>query len=343
MLDDDAGGAVVGGKLGHQFKRRVGVVDVVVGQFLALPLAGGGHPRTRRAVGVERRPLMRVFAITQTLRQPPREHPAARRCILERPGHPARHCRIIGGGPAKGGQRQFLAERQPRRPVVPRQFGQQRRIILGVGHAGDEAVVLGRRPDHRRSADVNVLDAISVRCAARHRRLERIEVHDSQIDRVDAMRGHRQQMLVIVAQRQKPAMHHRVQRLDPTVHHLGETRHLGHIAHRQRGHAQRLGRAPGRDQFHPAQRQRPCKVDQPGLVGHRNQGATDGNEVGHGRDLKQGDHAGAVVSPRSRSRIASGVSCAFAKVQPMRASRPIRVPQITICCAERGLSRPFSR
>ncbi len=39
MLDDDDGRRV---ELGDAFERRVGVVQVVVGQFLALHLPGGG-------------------------------------------------------------------------------------------------------------------------------------------------------------------------------------------------------------------------------------------------------------------------------------------------------------
>ncbi len=42
VLDDDAGGRALGLELGDAFERRVGVVDVVVGELLALQLPRGG-------------------------------------------------------------------------------------------------------------------------------------------------------------------------------------------------------------------------------------------------------------------------------------------------------------
>ena len=136
-------------------------------------------------------------------------------------------------------------------------------------------MVLGRRADHRRAADVDVLDAVVVVGALRHRRLERVEVDHQQVDRLDPVRGHRRHMLGIVAQRQKPAMHHRVQRLHPAVHHLGKAGQLGHVAHRQPGLAQRRRGAAGRDELDPARGQRPREIDEPGLVGNGNQGAAE--------------------------------------------------------------------
>jgi hypothetical protein len=54
MLDDRADRAIVGVELRHQLEGRVGVVDVVVAQLLALVLGGGGHAGAG-AVGVEGR------------------------------------------------------------------------------------------------------------------------------------------------------------------------------------------------------------------------------------------------------------------------------------------------
>ena len=37
-------------------------------------------------------------------------------------------------------------------------LGQQGRVILDIHHDIDEGVVLGRRADHRRAADIDILD-----------------------------------------------------------------------------------------------------------------------------------------------------------------------------------------
>ena len=61
-------------------------------------------------------------------------------------------------------------------------------VLVGVGHDGDVLVVLGRRPDQAGAADVDVLDRLLERDAGPgDRRLERVQVHDHQVDRLDAL------------------------------------------------------------------------------------------------------------------------------------------------------------
>ena len=50
-------------KLTDQFERRIGVVDIVVTQCLALQLFCGGNPGTVTAIGIKRCGLMRVLAL----------------------------------------------------------------------------------------------------------------------------------------------------------------------------------------------------------------------------------------------------------------------------------------
>ena len=138
---------------------------------------------------------------------------------------------------------------QGRRAAMLRQLGQHRGVILGLDHHGDVGVVLGGGADHRRAADVDVLDAVVVSRALRDRRLERIEVDHQQVDRPDAVRGHRRRVLLVVADRQQPAVHLRVQRLHPAVHHLGKAGQLRDVHHLEPGILQRLGGAAGGDQL----------------------------------------------------------------------------------------------
>jgi hypothetical protein len=67
VLDDGDCGGARGIEFGDAFKRRVGVVEVVVGQLLALHLARGRDAETQLAGAVERRLLVRVLAIAQRL------------------------------------------------------------------------------------------------------------------------------------------------------------------------------------------------------------------------------------------------------------------------------------
>ena len=49
----------------------------------------------------------------------------------------------------------------------------------------------------------------------------------------------------------------------------GDAGHRGHVGHRQPGVAQRPGRAAGRDELEPARDEAAPELDEPGLVGHR--------------------------------------------------------------------------
>ena len=183
----------------------------------------------------------------------------------------------IGGnfGGGKGARRHALAEIAGGRAAGVLQFRQQRRIVGRVGDDGDVGVVLGGRADHAGAADVDVLDHLVAVRAASHGRLERVEVDDDEVDRANAVLVHRRRVRRIVAHGQKPAVNHRVQGLDPAVHHLGKAGQVGYVAHVEPGIAQRLRGAAGRDKFHPARGQRLAQVHEAGLVGHRKQRPAD--------------------------------------------------------------------
>ena len=59
MLDDGAGGRAPGIELGDAFVGRVGIIDIVVGELLALHLAGAGNAGARSAALAN--PLARAF------------------------------------------------------------------------------------------------------------------------------------------------------------------------------------------------------------------------------------------------------------------------------------------
>jgi len=145
-------------------------------------------------------------------------------------------------------------------------------------------MVLGSRADHRRPANVDILNDLVAPGPARHRLRERVEVHDQQIDRPDPVRAHRRFVRRIAAHRQQPAMNLRMERLHPPVHHLGKAGQLGHVPNLQPRLPQRPGGAAGRHQLDAVPRQRPPQLGEPGLVGDGQQGPADAN-VSHQKPL----------------------------------------------------------
>jgi hypothetical protein len=281
VLDDHAGGGAAGVELGHAFVGRVGVVDVVVGELLALHLPSGRDAKAPLGAPIERRRLMRVLAVAQRLREPSAEGTIRGRRIVQLPGEPVRDRGVIGCGARIGlrGEPATEAEGGAARP----QRVEQRRVILRVHDDRDIVVVLGRSTDHGGPADVDILDAILEACTLRDGGLERVEVHHQKIDRLDAVRRHRARVFGIGADRQQTAMHLGMQRLDTAVHHLGKAGELRDVDHSDPRIGDRLGGAAGRNDLDACGGQRARKINQAGLVGNGNQRAFDAARGGgHG-------------------------------------------------------------
>ena len=102
MLDDDAGRAARGRKLGDAFIRRVGVVDVVVRELLALQLARGRDAGAALRRTVECGALMRILAVAQRLCELAAERAVRRRGLAQFIGKPVRDRGVIGGGAGIG-------------------------------------------------------------------------------------------------------------------------------------------------------------------------------------------------------------------------------------------------
>jgi hypothetical protein len=110
-------------------------------------------------------------------------------------------------------------------------------------------MVLGRAADHRRPADVDLLDDLVAGDARLpHRLAEAVEVDAQHVDGVDAVLDHRPAVALVVALAEQAAVHLRMQGLQAPVHQLGEAGVVGDLGDRQAGVEQRAGGATGRQQ-----------------------------------------------------------------------------------------------
>ncbi len=178
----------------------------------------------------------------------------------------------------EGTQREFAAQVVTDPPVLAEAF-EDAPIVGRIGDDGDAGVVLRRGADQGRAADVDLLDQLVGRHVRAARRLrERVEIDHDQLERFDA--GHGEAATVIVAAQigQDARRDPRMERLHPTVEHLREAGHGSDIDHVKAGFAQRPRRAAGRDDLETEVRESPAKLDQPGLVRHRDERAARGRD-----------------------------------------------------------------
>ena len=129
-------------------------------------------------------------------------------------------------------------------------------------------MVLRRRAEHRRSADVDILDQGPEIVRPGKLFLERVEIDRQKVDSLDALVRHGLTVLFIVATRENPAMDRRMKRLDPAVHDFRKTCHLRDVGHGKPGIAKRARRAAGRQNLISVRGKTPGEFDQSRLVGN---------------------------------------------------------------------------
>ena len=169
------------GKIADDVQRRIRILYIVVRHLLALDLPREGQRiRLRLLRRIEIRLLVRVLAIAQGLLQVVFQEKFLRQAGLG--AHITRNHRIV-----LGRMRVSLGrERQARlrRRVAARTDLVENLFVIGrIAHHGNVAPVLGSAAQHRRTADVDVLDGVF----HGHARLrdgsgERIEVDAHQVD-----------------------------------------------------------------------------------------------------------------------------------------------------------------
>ena len=243
---------------------------------------------------VEGRRLVRVLTVAQRLGQRSAERAIPRRPLEGDIGEVIGDEGIVGGRTGKGLLGQGAPKHESGAPIVAIHFGPEGVVIGDVHHHGHIAMVLGRAPDHGGSADVDILDAVFRRPAARHRGLERVEVHHQEIDRQDIVGQHGGLVARVFADREQPAMNQGVQRLQPAVHQFGEAGQVGDFRDGQARRRERIARSPCRNQRHAPAVQVTRELDQPGLVRDREKRAFDAAQVAC--------HAGQVPESRRSGR-----------------------------------------
>ena len=226
---------------------------------------------------------MRVLAVGEVEELLVGEHPPLRERLVAQ-AEPARDRSVVTGD---------VGERLVREPVpcllgdraaARLELGQDRVVALRAHHHRDRVMVLRRRADHRRAADVDVLDGLRLGdIGSRDRRLERVEVHAHEVDRLDPLGLERRHVLRVVALREQRRVEPRVEGLDATAEDLLLARELGDVGDPQPGVADRRGGATGRQQLDPHLAQPPREIDHAGLVRDRDQRPANPNRIPSGR------------------------------------------------------------
>ena len=222
---------------------------------------------------------------------------------VERPGAPAPVVEAARG-----------VERRPAR----RRTGRRR-------HDGHVGVVLGRRPDHRRPADVDLLDQLVDRDARAARARPRTGTGSRRRARTGAMpRVEELEPVVLEAAiGQEAGVDARMERLDPPVEHLRRPGHGGHVGHRQARVAQGPRRATGRHELEAA-RDEPATERRPARSCPR---PTAARGAGSGRARRPGARSSATRRPsastvrapaRSRATTCGSSRCSTARIRSWR-------------------------
>jgi hypothetical protein len=168
------------------------------------------------------------------------------------------------------------------RTVLRGQLLRKRRVIRRSGHNSDVLEVLCGGADHRRAADVDVLDHLGKLHARPDRRLlEGIEIHHHHVDRLNIVRRDLLAMARVLAPVEDAAVYLRVQRLHSAVQHLREAGQIRNVADIESCLAQRPRSASGGDQFDAVAGEGAGKFDEARFIRHAQQRAGDAFFTAH--------------------------------------------------------------
>src|SRR5262252_17471 len=170
---------------------------------------------------------------------------------------------VVIGGVFKGPDGEPVAEIERQSAAESIEFIGDRWVIIGIDDHGDVVVILGRRADHRRAADVDVFDRLLHRHVGFLNRLaERIEIDDDQVDRLYAVFAHLRAMLLVRADAEDAAVNFRVQSLDAAVEHFWKSGEVRNVTRLDSVLAQQPRGAAGRNDLDAAPGELPRKFDQ---------------------------------------------------------------------------------
>ena len=269
VLDDHAGRLL---EVADQAAGRVEVEDVVEGERPPVQLrAAREDVAAQPRLGVERRPLVRVLAVGEVEHLLVSDRQVFREVlVLHR--EPAADRGVVARGLGEGLVGEPVAGGGGDLAAALFQLGADRVVGLRFDDHGDALVVLRRGADHRRPADVDVLDRHVVRdFVAGDGLLEGVEVDADDVDRLDPLALQRRHVLGVAAPRQQRRVQPRVQRLHPAAEDLFLAGELGDVGDLEPRLAQRRRGAAGGEDLDPERRQPLGEVGDAGLVGDRDQ------------------------------------------------------------------------
>ncbi len=208
------------------------------------------HVRARSRLHIQRRLLMRVLAVGEVEELLVREHPMLRERFVAQP-EPARDRRVVTRDLRPRLVRKPVARLLGDRSLRRLELREHRVVALGAHQHRDRAVVLRSRPDHRRAADVDVLDRLLLGHAGACDRLgEGIKVHAHEVDRLDPLALERCHVLLGVPLGEQRRMEARVERLHPPAQDLLLAREDRNVCHLEPRLADRARSAARREQLH---------------------------------------------------------------------------------------------
>ncbi len=233
-------------KFADNLESGVGILDIVVRQFLALDLTCSSHGiGILFACAVELRGLVGILSVAESLHLVEVEEEFFRKTGLT--AHIFRDVAVVKCGMGIS----LCRETETcfgESVAVGRDFLNHGGVVIRVAYHGDALAVLSCGAEHRGTAYVDVLDGVGESHSLfGHRRLERIEVDDHHVDQTYSVLCKLFHVILIVAASEQRAVHLGVKRLDASSADFRKPRHLADACHRESAIQQHPHRAAGGD------------------------------------------------------------------------------------------------
>ncbi len=256
--------------------------------------------------------LVRVLAVAQRSGEREGERQALGKRLARLFREPARDRGVIGRRAPEDLRSETPARLVAETAAALRQLQGDGRVVRRVADGSDVRVVLRRRAQERRPADVDLLDGLAKGdVLLRDGLLERIEIHDDEVDRPDAVRGRLGAVALLGPVEEDAAEELRVERLHAPAEDLGEAGEIRDTRDGETRGCEVSGRAARRDESEAQPGEGAGEFDEAAAVGdgeEREAGVTHGRrKVLSRRGTARSEEASppAVFQIHARSRVVS--------------------------------------
>lgn len=227
VIDDGKGWGEGGIELGKKIKRRIGIVDVVIGKMIEMKMGRSGKEGEILEGEIKERSMVRVLKVENEGMKIEGKREIGRSLLVDWLGKKVGNGRVIRWSERKGIGGKIFEEGKRKGEGMILKLRKEVWIIGRVKEGWEIGVVIGRREDNRREENVDIIEGSVVVEEIEEELIERIKIDEGKIDEENEVLLNGREMLRVVEKGEKEEMEWRMKSIEEKINDLRKEGDLG--------------------------------------------------------------------------------------------------------------------